>query len=88
MSRNSKNATRMAQARAISKLHLSGSKGPAKTAPKHGKRWTYRGNTEIQKRISEQLKASNAGQLTTRGKIVKTSGAQILATAGGATVDD
>lgn len=88
MSRNSKNATRMAQAKAISKLHQSGGKGPAKTTPKHGKRWTYRSNSEIQKRIVEQQKAANAGQMTVRGKIAKTSGAAILAQAGAASADE
>lgn len=38
MSRNSKNATRHAQAKAITALHLKGEKGPARTGAKHGKK--------------------------------------------------
>ena len=77
MTRQAKNARNLAKARDISKLHASGEKGPAKTSPKHGKRWTYRSNPEVQKRIAEQLKATN-------GPEEKTSGKKILAKAGGA----
>lgn len=38
MSRNSKNATRKAQAKAITAMHLRGEKGAARTQPKHGKK--------------------------------------------------
>lgn len=62
MSRQSKNAKNLARARDFSKQRTSGSAGPAKTAPKHGKRWTYRSNPEIQKRIAELTAASKAGQ--------------------------
>jgi len=38
MSRNSKNATRIMDARKMAEIHKNGGKGPAKTAPKHGKK--------------------------------------------------
>ena len=76
MSKNSKNAQRFDRAREMSKLHLKGEKGPARTTPQHGKRWGYRGNPEVAKRIAEMLKASQETN--------KTSGKKILAGAGGA----
>lgn len=39
MSRQSKSAKRKILAQQITKLHLSGSKGPAKTVAKHGKKY-------------------------------------------------
>ena len=42
MSRNSKNARRIQQARDMSKMRLGGGKGPSQTTPKHGKSHTYR----------------------------------------------
>lgn len=59
MSSQSKNARKLAKAREISRMHKNGEKGPAKTTPRHDKRWTYRSNPEIQKRIAEAMKASN-----------------------------
>jgi ribosomal protein S20 len=59
MSSQSKNARKLAKAREISRMHNNGEKGPARTVAKHGKRWTYRSNPEIQKRIAEALKVSN-----------------------------
>ena len=79
MSKNSKNAQRYEKARAMTKLHLAGSKGPAKTTPKHGKRWGYRTNPEVAKRIAERLKATQVDSRSNR-----TSGRQILAGAGSA----
>ncbi|MCB4344850.1 hypothetical protein LA345_13100 [Burkholderia vietnamiensis] len=38
MSRQSKNRQRIAAAKAITQLHKNGSKGPAQTTPKHGKK--------------------------------------------------
>ena len=38
MSHNSKNATRMAQAKVITAMHKRGEKGPSKTQPQHGKK--------------------------------------------------
>lgn len=58
MTSQSKNARKLAKARDIAKLHNSGEKGPAKTTPLHGKRWTYRTNPEIAKRIAEAMKQS------------------------------
>lgn len=53
MSRNNKSARNLAIAKTFSKARLDGNKGPSKTTPKHSKRWTYRSNPEIQKRIAE-----------------------------------
>lgn len=80
MSRNNKGARLVAQRKAITAMHKNGNKGPSKTQPKHGKRWTYRSNPIIQKSIAEALKAS---KVEGRGP-AKTSGAAILAKAGGA----
>lgn len=38
MSRNSKNARRIAAAREMSKIRLGGGSGPSSTTPKHGKK--------------------------------------------------
>lgn len=38
MSRNNKSATRKAQAKVITAMHLRGEKGPSETTPKHGKK--------------------------------------------------
>lgn len=38
MSRNNKNAKRIAAAREMSKIRLGGGKGPSRTASKHGKK--------------------------------------------------
>jgi hypothetical protein len=77
MSRNSKSARRLEQAKDITKMHQAGNKGPAKTTPKHAKRHTYRHNPEIAKRLAD-MKVIAAG-----GK-PKTSGKKILESAGGA----
>jgi hypothetical protein len=77
MSRNSKNATRKAQAKAITALHLKGEKGPARTSPSHGKKWGYRDNPEVLKRIAEAIKAANVEE-----KNEKTAGKKILRGAG------
>lgn len=58
MTSQAKNARRLAKARDITKLHKNGEKGPAKTTPLHGKRWTYRTNPEIAKRNAEAMKQS------------------------------
>lgn len=58
MTSQSKNARKLAKARDMTKLHKNGEKGPAKTTPLHGKRWTYRTNPEIAKRIAEATKVS------------------------------
>lgn len=59
MTSQSKNARKLAKAREITRMHKNGEKGPAKTTPKHDKRWTYRSNPEIQKRVAEAMKASH-----------------------------
>ena len=38
MSKNNKNAKRIAAAKEMSKIRLGGGKGPARTEPKHGKK--------------------------------------------------
>jgi hypothetical protein len=58
-------------------MHQSGEKGPAKTNPQHGKKWGYRTNPDVLKRIAEALKASQP-------KEEKTAGKKILRKAGGA----
>ena len=78
MSRNNKNARLHAEARERSKNRQNGSVGASKTEPKHGKRWTYRTNPEIAKRIAEMAK------LTAGEKPNKTSGKKILEGAGAA----
>lgn len=59
MTRQSKNARKLAKAKEITRMHLAGEKGPAKTVPKHNKKWTYRSNPEIGKRVAEAMKASH-----------------------------
>jgi len=76
MSRNSKNATRHAQARQISEMRKKGESGPSKTTPKHGKRWGYRSNPEAMKRLTEFVKGAVPSQ--------KTGGKAILDRAGSA----
>jgi hypothetical protein len=81
VSRQSKNARNKERAKAYTKMHLNGEKGPAKTVPKHGKKWTYRQNPTAMKALAEKLKSSTPGT-------TKTAGAEILAKAGGALLDD
>jgi hypothetical protein len=57
MSRQSKQAKKFALAKSITDLHLKGEKGASATTPCHGKKWTYRGNPEIMKRLAEALAA-------------------------------
>lgn len=56
MSRNNKNATRKAQAKAFSETRKNGGRSAAKTTPLHGKRWGYRTNPETIKRLAEATK--------------------------------
>lgn len=79
MSKNSKNYQRLIKAREVAKMHLNGDKGPSQTNPQHGKKWGYRTNPEMQKRIAEMTKAAN--------EQAKTAGKKILANAGGASKD-
>lgn len=81
MSRNSKNARNLAKARQITAMHKNGEKGASKTTPLHGKKWTYRHNPDAMKRLDEAVKALSAVRTN------KTSGAEILAKAGGASKD-
>lgn len=53
MSRNNKNARNHAAARAVTAMHKSGNRGPAKTSPSHGKknvRWKM--NDTLAARVS------------------------------------
>lgn len=79
MSRNSKNARNLARARQITAMHKNGEKGASKTAPQHGKKWTYRHNPDAMKRLAEFLKGEAPAE--------KTSGKKILRSAGGASKD-
>jgi hypothetical protein len=62
MSRNSKNARNLAKAREITVLHKNGGKGPAKTAPQHGKKkaWWQLGSHSDFVRGSKKSKSSEA----------------------------
>jgi hypothetical protein len=82
MTRQSKNARILAKARDITKLHQNGEKGPARTTPVHGKKWGYRNNPEVLKRIAEAVKAANEDAAGVREK---TAGKKILRSAGRAT---
>lgn len=75
MSRQSKNARNLAKARAITLMHKAGEKGPARTAPKHSKKWGYRDNPDVLKRLAEAAKAAEPQN-------EKTSGKKILRSAG------
>lgn len=76
MSHNNKNARNLAKARAITLLHKNGEKGPAKTNPQHGKKWTYRGNPDAMKKLNEFVKGPEPT------KEDKTSAKKILSKAG------
>lgn len=84
MTKQAKNARNLAKARQITAMHKNGEKGPARTTPAHGKKWGYRDNPEVLKRIAEALKAS-AGE-DSGGKTEKTAGKRILRGAGKATL--
>ena len=70
MSRQSKNARNLAKARDITKMHLSGEKGPSRTTPSLGKKWTYRSNPAAMKALAEFLKGSEPVQEKTAGKAI------------------
>jgi hypothetical protein len=74
MSRNNKNARNLERARTFSKARQNGEKGPSRTTPVHGKRWTYRKNPDVLKRLAELAKQ---GELP-----AKTSGREFLEGAG------
>lgn len=59
MSRQSKNAKRLAAARAMSKLHKNGGKGPASTVPKHGKKKVKWKSDEARKARFAVIQKSN-----------------------------
>lgn len=73
MSRQSKNARKIALAKQITAMHQNGEK-MGKTTSAHGKRWTYRGNPEIQKRIQEMSKSFDSGKTSMR-KVLEGAGA-------------
>lgn len=82
MSRANKNARNRARAKVITAMHQRGEKGPAKTQPKHNKRWTYRTNPQLAKMRAEALKATSGFEAPE-----KTSGKEILRKAGKAAKD-
>ena len=76
MSRQSKNARNLAKAKSITLMHKNGEKGPSKTAPAHGKKWTYRHNPDAMKRLAEATKPAEDKQEKTSGKkILRKAGA-------------
>lgn len=77
MTRQAKNARNKARAKAITLMHKNGEKGPSRTAPAHGKKWTYRSNPDAMKKLAEFLKGPE-------DKAEKTAGKKILRKAGGA----
>ena len=75
MSHNNKNARNLAKAKTITAMHAKGEKGPSKTTPLHGKKWGYRNNPEVLKRIAEALKALQPQNEKTAGnKILRGAG--------------
>ena len=74
MSKNNKNSQRIIKAREMSKMRKAGGKGASKTQQKHGKRWTYRSNPEVQKRIAEQLKATQEKTKSASQKLLEGAG--------------
>lgn len=81
MTAQSKNSRKIAKRKEITRMHLAGEKGPAKTTPQHNKKWTYRSNPVLMKSLDEFVKGPQ--EKPTRGP-GKTSGKDILANAGGA----
>lgn len=79
MSRQSKNARNIARRKQITAMHKNGEKGPSRTAPKHGKKWTYRSNPASMKALAEFLKAKSGDVDAAKEK---TSGRAILRKAG------
>lgn len=75
MSRQSKQAKNLERARAFSKARKNGEKGPSKTQALHGKRWTYRGNPEIQKRIAEGKNTNEPPARTSKNRVLEGAGA-------------
>jgi len=59
MSRQSKNAKRLAAAREMAKVHKNGGKGPASTIPKHGKKKTRWNSDETKKARMAVLKRND-----------------------------
>lgn len=81
MTRQSKNARNIARRKQITAMHKNGEKGPTRTAAVHGKKWTYRSNPEVAKRLAEMMKATSEATETAKEK---TAGKAILRKAGSA----
>lgn len=79
MSRNSKNARLIREAREMSKARQNGSPGPAQTTPKHGKKCGYRTNPAAIKALAEFLKGKSEEK---QASGEKTAGKAILRKAG------
>lgn len=73
MSRQNKAVKNRARAKEITRMHLAGEKGAASTGPKHNKRWGYRNNPDVLKRISEAMKAERE-HLTNAQKALRGAG--------------
>lgn len=85
MTKQRKNEKKAVLAKAITAMHLQGEKGPAKTTPLHGKKWGYRSNPEVAKRIAEMSKAATEDSAGVREK---TAGKKILRSAGRASAQE
>lgn len=70
MSRQSKNARKIALRKQVTAMHKNGEKGPARTQPQHGKKWTYRSNPVAMKALAEFLKGTAEPQEKTSGKAI------------------
>ena len=70
MSRQSKNARNIARRKQITAMHKNGEKGPSRTSPSHGKKWTYRNNPDSMKRLAEFLKGGSEALEKTSGKAI------------------
>jgi hypothetical protein len=72
MSRQSKNTRKLALAKQITELHKKG-ETMGKSTRSHGKKWTYRSNPEIAKRIAEMNGTSREGR-TSLKKVLEGAG--------------
>lgn len=85
MTKQRKNEKKAILAKAITAMHLQGEKGPSKTTPLHNKKWGYRNNPDVLKRIAELAKAAAEDSAGVREK---TSGKKILRSAGRASAQE
>lgn len=74
MTKQRKQEKRAVLAAAITALHKNGEKGPARTSPQHGKRYGYRNNPDVMKRMAEMSKAAKSVELTSAKAILAGAG--------------